>query len=124
MAKDSFGARTTLSVDGKKYEIHKLEALERRGFNLSRMPYSIKVMLENVVRREDGMVVTTEQVETVARWSPKPPEREFSFMPARVLLAGLHRRAGGGRPGRDARCGQAAGRQSRPRSIHSSPPTW
>jgi len=86
MAKDSFGARTTLSVDGKKYDIHKLEALERRGFNLSRMPYSIKVMLENVVRREDGMVVTGEQVETVARWSPKPPEREFSFMPARVLL--------------------------------------
>ena len=86
MAKDSFGARTTLSVDGKKYDIHKLEALERRGFNLSRMPYSIKVMLENVVRREDGMVVNAEQVETVARWSPKPPEREFSFMPARVLL--------------------------------------
>ncbi|HZY58959.1 MAG TPA: aconitase family protein, partial [Candidatus Binataceae bacterium] len=86
MAKDSFGARATLSVDGKNYEIHKLEALERRGFNLSRMPYSIRVMLENVVRREDGMVVTSEQVETVARWSPKPPEREFSFMPARVLL--------------------------------------
>jgi aconitate hydratase len=86
MSKDSFGARTTLTVDGKNYQIHKLEALERRGFNLSRMPYSIKVMLENVVRREDGMVVNAEQVETVARWSPKPPEREFSFMPARVLL--------------------------------------
>src|SRR5260370_16993835 len=86
MAKDSFGARATLSVDGTNYEIHKLEALERRGFNLSRMPYSIRVMLENVVRREDGMVVTPEQVEAVARWSPKPPEREFSFMPARVLL--------------------------------------
>ena len=86
MAKDSFGARSTLAVDGKKYQIHKLEAVERRGFNLSRMPYSVKVMLENVVRREDGMVVDTEQVETVAKWSPKPPEREFSFMPARVLL--------------------------------------
>jgi aconitate hydratase A / 2-methylisocitrate dehydratase len=86
MAKDTFGARTTLSVDGKTYTIHKLEALERRGFNLSRMPYSIKVMLENVVRREDAVVVTADQVETLARWSPKPPEREFSFMPARVLL--------------------------------------
>jgi aconitate hydratase len=86
MAKDSFGARTTLAVDGQTYTIHKLEALERRGFNLSRMPYSIKVMVENVLRREDGLVVNSEQVETVARWSPKPPEREFSFMPARVLL--------------------------------------
>ncbi len=86
MAKDSFGARTTLAVDGQKYQIHKLEALERRGFNLSQMPYSIRVMVENVLRREDGKVVDTEQVETVARWSPKPPEREFSFMPARVLL--------------------------------------
>src|SRR5215469_1016145 len=86
MAKDSFGARTTLAVDGRNYTIHKLEALERRGFNLARLPYSIRVMVENVLRREDGMVVTTEQVETVAKWSPKPPEREFSFMPARVLL--------------------------------------
>ena len=86
MVKDSFGARTTLSVDGKKYSIYKLEALERRGFSLGRMPYSIKVMVENVLRREDGLVVNQEQVETVARWSPKPPEREFSFMPARVLL--------------------------------------
>ncbi len=86
MAKDSFGARSTLAVDGKSYQIHKLEALERRGFNLARMPYSIRIMLENVVRREDGIVVTTEQVESLARWTPRPPEREFSFMPARVLL--------------------------------------
>jgi aconitate hydratase len=86
MTKDSFGARSTLSVDGKTYQIYKLVALERRGFNLSRMPYSIKVMVENVLRREDGMVVGADQIETVARWSPKPPEREFSFMPARVLL--------------------------------------
>ncbi len=83
---DSFGARTTLAVDGQKYTIYKLDALERRGFNLSRLPYSIRVMVENVLRREDGAVVTGDQVETVARWSPKPPEREFSFMPARVLL--------------------------------------
>ncbi len=86
MAKDSFGARSTLTVEGKSYQIYRLAALERRGFNLSRMPYSIKVMVENVLRREDGMVVGADQIETVARWSPKPPEREFSFMPARVLL--------------------------------------
>jgi aconitate hydratase len=86
MDKDSFGARTALDVGGRKYTIFSLPALERRGFTLARLPYSIKVMLENVLRREDGVVVTADQVEAVARWQPQPGEREFSFMPARVLL--------------------------------------
>ena len=86
MTKDSFGARTALNVGGRKYTIFSLPALERRGFALARLPYSIKVMLENVLRREDGVVVTADQVEAVARWQPQPGEREFSFMPARVLL--------------------------------------
>ena len=50
------------------------------------MPYSIKVMIENVLRREDGVIVTTGQIEALARWSGKGGEREVSFMPARVLL--------------------------------------
>src|ERR1700678_3147664 len=50
------------------------------------MPYSIKVMIENVLRREDGVIVTTGQIEALARWNGKGGEREFSFMPARVLL--------------------------------------
>src|SRR5439155_7267469 len=86
MSKNSFGARASLTVGGRDYSIHKLEALEKRGFALSRLPYSIRVMLECVLRREDGRIVTAEQIETLARWTPKPPEREFSFMPARVLL--------------------------------------
>jgi aconitate hydratase len=86
MATNSFGARSTLSVEGKNYTIFKLEALEKRGFALSRMPYSIKVMLENVLRREDGAVVTTGQIEALAKWNGKGGEREISFMPARVLL--------------------------------------
>src|SRR5882762_393415 len=83
---NSFGARSTLSVDGKNYTIFKLEALEKRGFSLTRMPYSIKVMIENLLRREDGLVVTTGQVEALAKWNGKGGEREVSFMPARVLL--------------------------------------
>src|SRR5882724_4340565 len=83
---NSFGARSTLSVDGKSYTIFKLEALEKRGFSLARMPYSIKVMIENVLRREDGLVVTTGQIAALARWAGKGGEREVSFMPARVLL--------------------------------------
>src|SRR5271154_1601015 len=86
MATNSFGARSTLTVDGKAYTIHKLEALEKHGFSLARMPYSIKVMIENVLRREDGVIVTTGQIEALARWSGKGGEREVSFMPARVLL--------------------------------------
>src|SRR5882757_9037280 len=83
---NSFGARSTLSVDGKNYTIFKLEALEKRGFSLARMPYSIKVMIENLLRREDGLVVTTGQIEALAKWNGKGGEREVSFMPARVLL--------------------------------------
>ncbi len=86
MGKDSFGARCALNVGGRKYTIFSLPALEKRGFALARLPYSIKVMLENVLRREDGVVVTADQVEAMARWSGKPGEQEFSFMPARVLL--------------------------------------
>src|SRR6202789_3885171 len=86
MATNSFGARSTLTVDGKAYTIHKLEALEKHGFSLARMPYSIKVMIENVLRREDGVIVTTGQIEALARWNGKGGEREVSFMPARVLL--------------------------------------
>src|SRR5437870_3791231 len=86
MASNSYGARATLSVDGTDYTIFKLEALEQRGFLLSKMPYSIKVMIENVLRREDGLVVTAGQIEALARWSGKGGEREVSFMPARVLL--------------------------------------
>src|SRR6202163_957067 len=83
---NTLGARSTLSVDGKSYTIFKLEALEKRGFSLARMPFSIKLMIENLLRREDGLVVTTGQIEALAKWNGKGGEREVSFMPARVLL--------------------------------------
>ena len=88
MGKNSFGARTTLSSGGKSYTIYSLDALAKRGFDLARLPFSIKVMVENVLRREDGEIVTTDQVEALARWADTRGrgEREFSFMPARVLL--------------------------------------
>ncbi len=88
MSKNSFGARTTLTVGSKNYTVYALDALTKRGFDLARLPYSIKVMVENVLRREDGVIVTTDQVEALARWADDRGrgEREFSFMPARVLL--------------------------------------
>jgi len=86
MSKNSFGARATLAVNGSDYTIYKLEALEKRGFALGRLPYSIRVMIENVLRREDGRIVSADQIETLARWNPRAVTGEFSFMPARVLL--------------------------------------
>jgi aconitate hydratase A / 2-methylisocitrate dehydratase len=86
MSANSFGAREKFTADGRTYTIHRLEALQKRGFSLSRLPFSIKVMLESALRREDGAVVTAEQVEALARWNGKGGERDFAFMPARVLL--------------------------------------
>ncbi|HUY20607.1 MAG TPA: aconitate hydratase AcnA [Candidatus Binataceae bacterium] len=85
MGKNSFGALATLKVAGREYKIHKLDTLERRGFALARLPYSIRVLIENVLRREDGVNVTAAQVEKLAQWNGKGGE-EFSFTPARVLL--------------------------------------
>ena len=89
MANNSFGARSTLKSSDKDYTIHRLDALEKRGFALDRLPISIKVLIENLLRREDGVVVTTEQIESLAKWDGKPSNREISFMPARVLLQDL-----------------------------------
>src|SRR3984957_287277 len=87
MSKNSFGAQTTLDVGGKSYTIYSLAALAKRGFNLDKLPFSIKVLLENVLRREDGVNVTEAHVEALARWNgAKDGDQEFSFMPARVLL--------------------------------------
>jgi aconitate hydratase len=88
MSNDSFGTRTTLSVDGNDYSIHALGALAKAGFDFERMPFSIKVMLENLLRREDGVVVTQGHIEALARWTTSRGHggEEISFMPARVLL--------------------------------------
>ena len=84
---DPLGARSTLTVDGRSYRIARLDALERSGHSLSRLPYSLKILLENLLRRVDGKVVTAEDVEAVARWNPAAePDREIAFAPARVLL--------------------------------------
>src|SRR5262245_62091136 len=85
--KDSFGSRATLRAGGRELQIARLGALEKRGFNVSRLPYSLRILLENLLRREDGSAVTADEIEALARWDPKEtPKREIAFMPARVLL--------------------------------------
>jgi aconitate hydratase len=75
-------------VGDAAYEIQRLDALTKAGIgNVERLPFSLKILLENLLRRVDGRVVHAGDVEAVARWSPDaPPEREIAFMPARVLL--------------------------------------
>jgi aconitate hydratase len=83
---DSFGARSTLEVGGQEYEVFRLEALQDR-FDVARLPYSLKVLLENALRLEDGDAVTAENVEAIASWDAKAePSVEIPFQPARVLM--------------------------------------
>src|SRR5213083_2471287 len=87
MSANSFGARATLKAGKRSYEIFRLDALERRGLSVARLPYSLKILLENLLRLEDGRVVRPEDIEKLGRWEPlKLPDEEIAFMPARVLL--------------------------------------
>jgi aconitate hydratase A / 2-methylisocitrate dehydratase len=88
VSQNSFGTRTPLDVDGRRYDIFSLAALERAGFSgLARLPYSFKILLENLLRREDGRFVDRDDIETLARWDvTSGVQKEIAFMPARVLL--------------------------------------
>ncbi len=83
---NSFSSRTSLRLRGREYEIYSVTAIERAGLGpVSRLPYSIRVLLENLLRHEDGRTVKAADIEFVARWAGSGT-REISFMPARVLL--------------------------------------
>jgi aconitate hydratase len=83
--KDSFKARTQLACNGKNYEIFSLAAL--KGYDLGRLPFSLKILLENLLRFEDGVNVTRNDVEALLKWDAKAaPSYEISFTPARVIM--------------------------------------
>jgi aconitate hydratase len=84
---NSFSSRTKLIYGNRSYTIYRLPALAARGFNLSRLPFSLKILLENLLRREDGVNVTAADIEFLASWDAKAePSREIAYMPARVLM--------------------------------------
>src|SRR5437870_794812 len=85
---NSFGTRTEIRVGGKPVQIYSLPALEKAGFSgVSRLPYSMKILLENLLRREDNAFVKAGDIRALANWDAKANvEKEISFMPARVLL--------------------------------------
>ena len=82
---NSFNAAATLESGAKKVNYYKLSALE--GVNLARLPYSLRILLENLLRCEDGKTVTADDIRFLASWDPKAePSREIAYMPARVLM--------------------------------------
>jgi aconitate hydratase len=84
---DSFATRTSLQVNGKSYTYFSLPKLGQR-FDIARLPYSMKILLENLLRHEDGgMTVGKDHIEAVAQWdATREPDTEIAFMPARVVL--------------------------------------
>ena len=88
---DSFGTRKVLRVGDRGYDIFRLDLLEKAGFqNISRLPVSLKVLLENLLRQEDNHHVTKGDIEALANWNPNvKSEKEIAFMPARVLMQDL-----------------------------------
>src|SRR5271168_4038105 len=89
--KNSFAAKTTLKSGSDSFEIHRLATLEKDGVgNVARLPFSLKVLLENLLRHEDGRFVFADDIRALAGWDPTDvggaSEKEISFMPARVLL--------------------------------------
>ncbi|SEV99844.1 aconitate hydratase AcnA [Luteibacter sp. 329MFSha] len=84
--KDSFSVRDSIEVNGKRHSIASLAKFGEK-FDIKRLPFSMKILLENLLRQEDGVNVTSKEIEAVAQWDAKAePDTEISFMPARVVL--------------------------------------
>ena len=84
---NSFASRTTLTSGDRSFTIFSLPALATRGFNINRLPFSLRILLENLLRREDGVNVLAGDIEFLAKWDAKAePSLEIAYMPARVLM--------------------------------------
>ena len=84
---NSFNSRSVLKVLGREYSIYRLDALDKQGISTRHLPYSLRILLENLLRTEDGHNVTQEEVRALAAWNSKSkPDKEIAFTPSRVLL--------------------------------------
>jgi len=87
MSVNSFNSRSNLRVGNKEYEIYRLDALDGQGISTKHLPYSLRILLENLLRTEDGKNVTKEEIRALAAWNSKSkPDKEIAFTPSRVLL--------------------------------------
>src|SRR5690348_6044055 len=86
METNSFDAKATLSVGDRSYDIFRLDALQSK-FDVARLPFSLKILLENLLRNEDGETIRAQDIEALARWNAKDePSQEIAFTPARVVM--------------------------------------
>src|SRR5262245_66330892 len=84
---NTFASRSKLRVNNQDYEICRLDALERHGCPPHRLPYSLRILLENLLRTENGRSVTADDIRFVAEWRPQAvSDKEMAFSPARVLM--------------------------------------
>src|SRR5579885_2452768 len=84
---NSFEAKSTFRSGGNEYEIYRLDALQKQGLGISHLPFSLRILLENLLRNEDGIGVLKDDVLALAKWEPKAePSKEIAFTPARVIL--------------------------------------
>ncbi len=87
MSLNSFNSRSTLKVGHKEYEIYRLDALDQQGISTKHLPYSLRILLENLLRTEDGRNVKKEDIRSMAAWNKdSKPDKEIAFTPSRVLL--------------------------------------
>jgi aconitate hydratase len=87
MSVNSFNSRSTLKVGPKEYEIYRLDALDKQGISTQHLPFCLRILLENLLRTEDGRNVRKEEIRALAKWNSKSkPDKEIAFTPSRVLL--------------------------------------
>jgi aconitate hydratase len=87
MSLNSFNSRSTLKVGNKEYEIYRLDALDQQGISTKHLPFSLRILLENLLRTEDGRNVKKEDIRSMASWNKNSkPDKEIAFTPSRVLL--------------------------------------
>src|SRR5271155_1691737 len=87
MSLNSFNSRSTLKVGKKEYEIYRLDALDQQGISTKHLPYCLRILLENLLRTEDGRNVRKEDIRSLAAWNKNSkPDKEIAFTPSRVLL--------------------------------------
>jgi aconitate hydratase len=87
MSVNSFKSRSILKVGTKEYEIYRLDALDKQGISTKHLPFSLRILLENLLRTEDGRNVTETEIRALASWNSKSkPDKEIAFTPSRVLL--------------------------------------
>ena len=86
MGNDLFNTKRQLTVNGKNFDYYSLEELSNQGYDIEKLPFSIRILLENAVRNYDGFSVTKENVETLLNWKPEGGDQDIPFKPARVLM--------------------------------------